>query len=210
MSRKFKVLLVIISLSLTLSLMSNTYSRYVADTTSDIELQFANWQILVNENDITNNSVSSINIVPILEENNNIATNSIAPTSKGYFDIEIDPSNVEVSFDYQINFELLNDNMPDLLISKYAILDSNYVEGDSLTTIPITDNQINNLLTYDNSTENFRFEPFKVRIYFEWYEGQDENMNDEADTQIGNEAATNDAKLQIKTTIAFSQINNHV
>ncbi len=206
MSRKFKVLLVIISLSLTLSLMSNTYSRYVADTTSDIELQFANWQILVNENDITNNSVSSINIVPILEENNNIATNSIAPTSKGYFDIEIDPSNVEVSFDYQINFELLNDNMPDLLISKYAILDSNYVEGDSLTTIPITDNQINNLLTYDNSTENFRFEPFKVRIYFEWYEGQDENMNDEADTQIGNEAATNDTKLQIKTTIAFSQI----
>lgn len=206
MSRKFKVLLVIISLSLTLSLMSNTYSRYVADTTSDIELQFANWQILVNENDITNNSVSSINIVPILEENNNIATNSIAPTSKGYFDIEIDPSNVEVSFDYQINFELLNDNMPDLLISKYAILDSNYVEGDSLTTIPITDNQINNLLTYDNSTENFRFEPFKVRIYFEWYEGQDENMNDEADAQIGNEAATNDTKLQIKTTIAFSQI----
>lgn len=206
MSRKFKVLLVIISISLTLSLMSNTYSRYVADTTSDIELQFANWQILVNENDITNNSVSSINIVPILEENNNIATNSIAPTSKGYFDIEIDPSNVEVSFDYQINFELLNDNMPDLLISKYAILDSNYVEGDSLTTIPITDNQINNLLTYDNSTENFRFEPFKVRIYFEWYEGQDENMNDEADTQIGNEAATNDTKLQIKTTISFSQI----
>ena len=206
MSRKFKVLLVIISLSLTLSLMSNTYSRYVADTTSDIELQFANWQILVNENDITNNSVSSINIVPILEENNNIATNSIAPTSKGYFDIEIDPSNVEVSFDYQINFELLNDNMPDLLISKYAILDSNYVEGDSLTTIPITDNQINNLLTYDNNSENFRFEPFKVRIYFEWYEGQDENMNDEADTQIGNEAATNDTKLQIKTTIAFSQI----
>lgn len=206
MSRKFKVLLVIISLSLTLSLMSNTYSRYVADTTSDIELQFANWQILVNENDITNNSASSINIVPILEENNNIATNSIAPTSKGYFDIEIDPSNVEVSFDYQINFELLNDNMPDLLISKYAILDSNYVEGDSLTTIPITDNQINNLLTYDNSTENFRFEPFKVRIYFEWYEGQNENMNDEADTQIGNEAATNDTKLQIKTTIAFSQI----
>lgn len=206
MSRKFKVLLVIISLSLTLSLMSNTYSRYVADTTSDIELQFANWQILVNENDITNNSASSINIVPILEENNNIATNSIAPTSKGYFNIEIDPSNVEISFDYQINFELLNDNMPDLLISKYAILDSNYVEGDSLTTIPITDNQINNLLTYDNSTENFRFEPFKVRIYFEWYEGQDENMNDEADTQIGNEAATNDTKLQIKTTIAFSQI----
>lgn len=206
MSRKFKVLLVIISLSLTLSLMSNTYSRYVADTTSDIELQFANWQILVNENDITNNSASSINIVPILEENNNIATNSIAPTSKGYFDIEIDPSNVEVSFDYQINFELLNDNMPDLLISKYALLDSNYVEGDSLTTIPITDNQINNLLTYDNSTENFRFEPFKVRIYFEWYEGQDENMNDEADTQIGKEAATNDTKLQIKTTISFSQI----
>ena len=59
MSRKLRILLVFISLSLTLSLMSNTYSRYVADTTSNVEMQFASWQILVNENDITSSTTSS-------------------------------------------------------------------------------------------------------------------------------------------------------
>ena len=52
MSTKFKILAVLVSLSLTLCFMSNTYSRYVANTTGNVEVRFARWQILVNENDI--------------------------------------------------------------------------------------------------------------------------------------------------------------
>ena len=76
MAMKFKILLVISSLALTLSLMSNTYSRYVADVDSNIDLLFAKWQILVNENDITNNTTTSINITPVMEENVNVAENT--------------------------------------------------------------------------------------------------------------------------------------
>ena len=80
MGKRFRILLLIIAISLSLSLMSNTYSRYVASTTGDLEVIFAKWQILVNDSDITNNNSSQISLVPIIEENENIKSNTIAPS----------------------------------------------------------------------------------------------------------------------------------
>ena len=201
MATKFKILLVISSLALTLSLMSNTYSRYVADVDSNIDLLFAKWQILVNENDITNNTTTSINITPVMEENVNVAENTVAPSSKGYFDIDIDPSNAGVSFDYSINLSIEDENMPDLMISKYAVLDKDYNEGDQITTTTILNNTIDGTVDY-NATAH---EPFTVRVFFEWYEGVDEKMDDEADTNIGYEAALNDKSLLVNASISFNQ-----
>lgn len=201
MAMKFKILLVISSLALTLSLMSNTYSRYVADVDSNIDLLFAKWQILVNENDITNNTTTSINITPVLEENVNVAENTVAPSSKGYFDIDIDPSNAGVSFDYSINLNIEDENMPDLMISKYAVLDKDYNEGDQITATTILNNTIDGTVDY-NATAH---EPFTVRVFFEWYEGVDEKMDDEADTNIGYEAALNDKSLLVNASISFNQ-----
>lgn len=200
---KLKILIVFIPLSLTLCLMSNTYSRYVADTTGNIEMLFAKWQILVNENDITNNTSSEVTITPVIEENENIETNKLAPTSKGYFDIDINPSNIEVSFNYKINLNLVNKDITDLMITKYAILDNNYIEGDNLNLITIENNTITNTLNYDNTKEDFSFKPFTIRIYFEWYDGEDETMNDIKDTEVANNAENN--KLEIKATISFEQ-----
>ena len=201
MAMKFKILLVISSLALTLSLMSNTYSRYVADVDSNIDLLFAKWQILVNENDITNNTTTSINITPVMEENVNVAENTVAPSSKGYFDIDIDPTNAGVSFDYSINLNIEDENMPDLMISKYAVLDKDYNEGDQITTTTILNNTIDGTVDY-NATAH---EPFTVRVFFEWYEGVDEKMDDEADTNIGYEAALNDKSLLVNASISFNQ-----
>ena len=201
MAMKFKILLVISSLALTLSLMSNTYSRYVADVDSNIDLLFAKWQILVNENDITNNTTTSINITPVMEENVNVAENTVAPSSKGYFDIDIDPSNAGVSFDYSINLNIEDENMPDLMISKYAILDKDYSEGDQITTTTILNNTIDGTVDY-NATAH---EPFTIRVFFEWYEGVDEKMDDEADTNIGYEAALNNKTLLVNASISFNQ-----
>lgn len=201
MAMKFKILLVISSLALTLSLMSNTYSRYVADVDSNIDLLFAKWQILVNENDITNNTTTSINITPVMEENVNVAENTVAPSSKGYFDIDIDPSNAGVSFDYSINLNIEDENMPDLMISKYAVLDKDYNEGDQITTTTILNNTIDGTVDYNATTH----EPFTVRVFFEWYEGVDEKMNDEADTNIGYEAALNNKSLLVNASISFNQ-----
>ena len=205
MIKKIKILLVIASLALTLSLMSNTYSRYVAGATGNLDMVFAKWQILVNDTDITGNNSSAINLVPVIDKNANVATNKIAPSTKGHFDIVIDPSNVDLSFDYAINLSVTNDDMPDLMITKYAILDEDYIDSDEITTTPIDNNMINGNLDYNNEIENFAFEPFTIRVYFEWYEGVDEQMTDEDDTAIGNKAATEDIPLEITATINFNQ-----
>lgn len=203
MSTKIKILLVFIPLSLSLCIMSNTYSRYVADTTGNIEALFAKWQILVKEEDITNSNTSSITLTPVIEQNENIINNKIAPSSKGYFDIDIDPSNVEVSFNYNIKLSVVNSNIPDLIITKYAILEENYKEGDKITQNNIENNTITNSLNYDNETKNFKFRPFTIRIYFEWYEGLGETMGDDSDTAIGINTENN--KLQMKAEINFEQ-----
>ena len=205
MTKRIKIILILLILSVTLSFMSHTYSRYVVDTTSNIEVSFAKWQVLVNETDITDGTTTNLEITPVIEESSNVKSNTIAPSSKGYFDIAINPTNIEMSFDYKLTLKLLNENMPDILISKYAILSDTYKEGDTVTTTDITNNEITGTLTYDNETENFAFKPFTIRVYFEWFEGTNELMNDEADTTIGKDAAINNTKLQIEAALSFSQ-----
>lgn len=207
MGKRFRILLLFISLSLSLSLMSNTYSRYIASTTGDVEVAFAKWQILVNDTDITNNSSSSISLVPIIDENENVKSNTIAPSSKGYFDIIINPSNVDVSFNYSISLNYENEDLPDLVITKYAMLDSKYQEGDQIQKLNLSESTIEGTLNYDNSINNFSFEPFTIRVYFEWYEGDNETMDDTDDTEIGIRAANDDVDdIAISTNISFSQV----
>ena len=205
MAKKFRILLIFISLSLCLCVMSNTYSRYIAGTTGDLEVYFAKWQILLNGTDITSNN-SSISLTPQIIHSDYVADNKLAPSSEGYFDIEIDPSNVEVSYDYRIDLSYDTDNLPDLVVSEYAILDEDYVEGDSVTPISIANNTITGSFDYDNMTDNFSYSTFTVRIYFKWYEGEDESMNDAADTLIGSNAANDiNTTFDVTANISFSQ-----
>lgn len=209
MKTRIKIMLVFMSLALTISLMSNTYSRYVADTTGSLEVQFAKWKILVNNNDITSGNVSSIELTPVVDANENVAKNKLAPSSSGYFDIEIDPTDVEVSFDYEISLEVLNENIPDLLVTKYSLIkgDSD-LDKDSIKMNDIVDNVISGTFRYKNvasgSDEVFTFKPFTIRVYFEWIDNEEvSTMNDEADTQIGLNAE--DYTLEIKANIKFEQ-----
>lgn len=206
MGKKIKILLMLVSISLTLGLMSNTYSRYVVDTSGDLEVEFTKWQILVNDNDVTNNNSSSITLAPIMESNPNIEENTIAPSSKGYFDIEVNPANTGLSFDYEVTLDILNEDIPDLMITKYALLDETYQEGDEIQTIIPTDNMIKGSLNIANNPNGFK--PFTIRIYFEWLEGEGESMDDGADTAIGNKAASENTTLQIQASIKFQQKTN--
>ena len=190
MKSKFKILIVFVTLAFSLSIMSNTYSRYVADATGDVELTFAKWQILVSEEDITDGEEHTIDITPTILENTNVAAGKLAPTSVGYYDIEIDPTNVETSFNYTINI-LDIENMPDMLITKYEIIDS---LGNS-TEYSINNNAITDTVNYSDSLDIFT-----IRIYFEWYDAEDNQMSDEDDTLISLEES-----VSILTNISFEQ-----
>ena len=212
MNYRIKILLIFIPLSFLFCFMSNTYSRYVADATGNLKMSFAQWQILINNNDITNNTSSSIVLTPVIEDNNDVKSNKLAPSSTGYFDINIDPSNVDVSFNYNITLKVLNENIPDLMITKYAILNKNFDEkNDTITYNDIENNIISgsldlkdiNIATSSDEIKNTNFEPFTIRICFEWYEGENEKMNNEADTLIAQNAQNN--QLEIEAKIKFEQ-----
>lgn len=198
MLKKFKLLLVIATLATTLSLMSNTYSRYVASSTGNVEVEFAKWQILVNDTDITTNTSSNISFEPTIETNENVADNKIAPSSTGYFDIEIDPTNVDTSFKYTINLNIDNENIPDLIITKYTIIPENHTDKDVLVYNYLVDNKLENTLNYDKTNP---FTKFTVRVYFQWYEGENELMNDTMDTELAN----SDTTFKINASINFEQ-----
>ena len=232
-SKKIKIILLLLSLSLTMCFMSDTYSRYIANTAGDIEVQLAKWQILVNTEDITSGEAKSIELQPVVIANEHVASDAFAPSSKGYFDIAVDPSNVNVSFGYNISLEVLNKDMPDLMITQYSYLDKNGVEGDktdidnSNNVNGLIENAIDKQVLYDKEKP---FEAFTIRIYFEWYEGNGVKQDDKADTLIGKNAAqveqinntevteteeeTNDenheevevGKLKIKASITFKQL----
>ena len=194
MLKKFRVLLVVASLVVTFCVMSNTYSRYVASSEGNVAMEFARWQLLVNEADITNNTTSNFDLEPVIIENSNVADNKVAPSSKGYFDIEINPKNVDVSFEYTIDLSM-TDSIDDLMITRYAFLPENYVEEDDLEYVYL--NGINTSITesieYGNKevmkeekTTNEDgeeitikyFKPIKIRVFFEWIEGTVKYVND--------------------------------
>ena len=190
MKSKFKVLIVIITLAFSLSIMSNTYSRYVADATGDVELTFAKWQILINNNDITNEETRTIAVTPTILANENVAANKLAPSSIGYYDIEIDPTNVETSFNYQVTISDIEE-MPDLLITKYQII----IDGVT-TEYEIENNTIEGTLNYGDED----FDVFTLRIFFEWYDEEGNTMNDEDDTTLSQQET-----ISIETNITFEQ-----
>lgn len=197
---KLKLLIVCFMLIILVSLMSNTFSKYVSSADGDLNVSFAKWQILVNNLDISEATNSEILFVPVIDSNNEVEENSVAPSSSGYFDIAIDPSNVALSFNYNITFSIENDDIPDLIISEYAILP---VDDSPIEKISLDNNIIEKDMIYDPENP---FKPFTIRLFFKWYEGENELMDDLADTEIGTVAAINDTKLKMKANISFKQI----
>ena len=197
---KLKFLIVCFMLIILVSLMSNTFSKYVSSADGDLNVSFAKWQILVNNLDISEAANSEILFVPVIDSNNEVDENSVAPSSSGYFDIAIDPSNVALSFNYNITFSIENDDIPDLMISEYAILP---VDDSPIEKISLDNNIIEKDMIYDPENP---FKPFTIRLFFKWYEGENELMDDLADTEIGTVAAINDTKLKMKANISFKQI----
>ena len=188
MKRRIKILIAFVALAFSLSIISTTYSRYVADANGDVALTFAKWQILVNDADITSGNVESIDITPTIVENENVASGKLAPSSLGYYDIEIDVSNVETSFDMHITLD--NEDMADLRITSYSIDDGEEIE--------IEDGQIDESFDYDEDLETIN-----IRIYFEWYDVDDGDS--EMDNDDDTEFVSNNEEITITTNLSFEQ-----
>ena len=175
--KKVYLLLALASLLLLVSVIQNTYAKYISKATANSNFTIASWNFKVNNQDINANSNFSNVIVPVFENNPNIKDNVIAPTSEGYFDINIDHSNVDVSFTEKINLNFSGTNtVSDLKITGYAINDGSIIEfnGNEIST---------DCLLSDNVKIN------KYRFYVTWIDDDGQTMQNKDDTEaakIGN------------------------
>ena len=190
MQRRKKILLfsALFFLVVCFYFMQETYAKYITTSEGKINAKIARWNIKVNETDIKNNASLAQDIIPTFEKSENIAENVIAPTIKGYFDLNIDASAVDVSFTYNILIEE-NDLISDFIITVYQIGDNPIVNLTDTTEIT------NDILLDDTNRLQ------TIRIYFEWYDEDDNKMDNNADTVV---TIDND-NLTLNVKLSFTQ-----
>ena len=171
-NHRIKIFIALLSLLYLITLVQDTYAKYTSSANANTNITISRWNILVNDQDIKNNSNFTNTIKPVFEDNENIATGVIAPTSKGYFDIIIDGTKTDVSFQYNINLALSSLNtVSDLKLTNYKV-------NDDDTLHQIENNVISNQILYDSDNKIIKY-----RIFVEWIDGETETMNNEEDTE---------------------------
>ena len=153
-----------------LTLMQDTYAKYISSATSSANLTIARWNILINNQDILQNSNFSDTIQPQFAGTSNIKSGVIAPTAEGYFDIVLNGQATDVSFRYTITASVSNQStVTDLEITSYEIDGVEYdPETDPITEVIAFDAQ--------NKTRTITF-------YIKWNDDSStETMNNTLDT----------------------------
>ncbi len=176
-NKKIRLLLACVSLFLLIDLVQDTYAKYVSSADANGAFTIARWAFTVNDQDIIANSDFSNTIVPHIDSNANISSGVIAPTSTGYIEVEIDSSNVGVSFDETITLSQAADNtVTDLEFTGYQLNNGSIVSFNGGSNVVTSTHQLNDV----NTTDVYRF-------FIEWKDGTGETMDNESDTEASTE-----------------------
>lgn len=192
---KYIVLIIaIILLAVSAYLISQTYSKYLSTAGAQGTFNIAKWNVLVNNTLITSGSDISNTLEPIFPGNDHIKEGIIAPTAEGYFDLDLQFVEVDVSFKYTINVDVSPESsVSDIVISGYSM-----DEGANIH--PFTGpSEIEEIIPL-TSTVTGR----NIRVYIQWNDDVfTEAMDNAADTL----ATTNEAnRALVDVSIAFTQI----
>lgn len=174
---------------------SQTYAKYISTAGATAQVNIAKWHILVNRTHITSGTNISNTIAPIFPGNEHIREGIIAPTAEGYFDLELDFVEVDVSFKYEVTIDISAlSAVADLDISAYS-LDG----GATRIEFPGSEKKIEESIPLTSNISNRN-----IRVFVSW--------NDDADTEIMDNAAdtlaTTDPNNRaiLNVGIAFTQI----
>lgn len=191
--KKLLLLLIAFLICILVFFVIQIYAKYLTTATGDASIKIANWNILVNNLSIKNNTDISSAIVPIFPGNENIASNIIAPTAEGYFDLNFDFSGTDVSFKYEINTAVAEDSpVKDLVTTGYSVDDGQKVSFSDFNE-PISET-----IPLDSNIKNR-----KIRIYVLWNDDEEtSSMTNEEDTLSTN----SDTPAILHVDISFTQL----
>ena len=169
--RKILFFVALMSLFVLITMMQNTYAEYVSSADATAEFTVARWNILINDQDILQNSDFSDTILPEFEGTNYIKQGVIAPTAEGYFEITLDGTDTDVSYTYTITANISPDSdVTDLELYKYEIDNVEYTYNPSTG--------ITNSTAYDALDKTVT-----VKFYVRWNDNPaTQNMTNADDT----------------------------
>lgn len=192
--KKYILLLALVSGIVSVFVIINTFAKYVTSAKQITDIPIARWNIKVNDTSIKNGDTLTSVITPVFPGSEHIAEGIIAPTAEGYFDLNLDCTDADVSFSYNITiFPNENSSVSDIITTGYSIDDGDIISFDD-TANTITDN-----IYYSSDITNRM-----IRVYIKWNDdSQTENMDNEADTNATLDT-TNGALLNVN--LVFTQI----
>lgn len=191
--KKFILFIAFISTCFCFFVIADTYAKYSTSATQVTRIPIARWNIKLNNVSIKDGTTLSSVIKPIFPGNDHIASGIIAPTAEGYFDLNLDFANADVSFSYTISISPNADSsVTDLVVTGYSIDDGDIINLDN-NVASLSDN-----IYYKDNVHSR-----KIRVFIKWEDGVDATMDNASDT-ASTFASSNGALLDI--TASFVQI----
>jgi len=193
--KKFILFLIGLCFGILFIIFVQIYAKYLTSADGNTSLTIARWNIMVNDLSIKNNTDISNSIVPVFPGTEHISSNIIAPTVEGYFDLNLDFSDADVSFKYEITSGAdENSSVKDLVATGYSINDGEKVEFENYNE-PISEIIP---LSSDIKTR-------KIRIYIMWNDNADtQTMDNTADTL----STSSENPVLFHVNISFTQITD--
>lgn len=190
LNKKIVILISFFSLLICILTLQDTYAKYTSQAQGTTDIAIARWRILVNDFDVRQNITNNSIITPVFSGTEHIAPNIIAPTSEGYFDVIIDATSTDVSFDYTIS---ANNNesssVKDLIISGYKIDDGELIETENTANITGS-------INYNDQSKIHT-----IRVYVKWNDADNSTMDNTQDTNV----TKNTTNAKIDLSVHFVQ-----
>lgn len=169
---RIKQFIFICSIVVLFFLLYSSFARYEHISEGYAKVELANWKFMLNGQNLT--SIQSelpdtITLIPTtnIDENN---PSKIKPGQTGYFDIEINPTDTEVSFEYKITID--TSKLPQTLtINSYSINDGEEIELSA-------EKKINNTVFLEGKNIFTSNDTQKIRCFWSW-------TGDSTDAEVG-------------------------
>ena len=168
MNKKILYFICGLCLSMTIFMVIDSYGLFESKNVLNVDSNIAKWNVFINGTDIKKNETFVVDKINLIN-NDNVLEGKMAPGSKGYFDIVIDPTDTDTSIRYDISFDFSSLNDKIVVSGIEEITSGNLVRtGKNIYSKVITLNEIKNGITNT------------IRVYIKW-----DNSDDESDSAIG-------------------------
>ena len=181
--KRWLIILFVISLTITLYEISDSFGLFESEREIVVNNDIGKWNILVNEESINQTTTFSVSNVTVSGEIN-VRENYFAPGTSGFFDIDIDPGDTDVSIYYEIVCRTDRIINPQISLTRIE----NVQKPDLVLVAPYTYAGVIPLIDIENGVKT------KIRFHVTW---TNNDNNNEIDSLYGNSSSTFDIPMSI-------------